>query len=133
MNAGGVDKACKSNAQHHFLDLIGLKEKYVIILLMWFLYIIQHTESKRIYIGRTSSIKRRIKEHNKGETWSTRRRKGKWILVYSEVYRNERDSIIRERKLKQHGRAKQELLKRIKYSLLSPKSGAGSGERASNA
>ncbi len=85
---------------------------------MWYLYILQHTKTKQIYIGRTNNINRRIKEHNRGENYSTRRRNGKWILIYSEVYRNQEDSIIREKRLKYHGRAKQELLKRIKYSLL---------------
>ena len=86
--------------------------------MMWFLYIIQHTVTKQIYIGMTYNLRRRIEEHNQGKTYATRRKKGKWILIYSELYRNKRDAFLREERLKHHGRAKQELLKRIKYSLL---------------
>ena len=114
MNAGGVDKACKSNAQHHFLDLKDNDK----INAMWFVYIVQHTKTKQIYIGRTNDIKRRLEEHNLGKTYATRRKAGKWILIYSEVYRDKKDATLREIRLKQHGRAKQELLKRIRHSLL---------------
>jgi len=85
---------------------------------MCFVYIIQHTETKQVYTGRTNNIKRRLEEHNQGKTSATQRKRGKWILIYSEIYRNEKDAIIREIRLKQHGRAEQELLKRIKFSLL---------------
>ena len=85
---------------------------------MWCVYILQNTETKRIYIGRTEDIKRRLKEHNQGKTRSTRSKKGKWILVYLEAYRNKKDATVREARLKNHGRAKQELLKRIRNSLL---------------
>ena len=85
---------------------------------MWFVYIIQHTKTKQIYIGITDDLKRRVKEHNKGKTFSTWRKEGKWIVIYSELYRNKKDAIVREIRLKHHGRAKQELLKRIRNSLL---------------
>ena len=85
---------------------------------MWYVYLLQNTETKRIYIGMTEDIKRRLKEHNQRKTRSTRSKKGKWILVYLELYRNKKDAIVRETRLKNHGRAKQELLKRIRNSLL---------------
>ena len=85
---------------------------------MWFVYIIQHLLTKQIYIGVTRDIRRRLFEHNQGKTRATYRRNGKWILIYAEVYRDKRDALLREQRLKYHGRAKQELLKRIRNSLL---------------
>jgi len=34
---------------------------------MCFVYIIQHTETKQVYTGRTNNIKRRLEEHNQGK------------------------------------------------------------------
>ena len=85
---------------------------------MWFVYIIQHSITKQIYIGTTNNLKRRLKEHNNQSQYATRRKNGKWIPVYIEIYRNKTDSLKREEKLKYHGRAKQELLRRIKNSLI---------------
>lgn len=85
---------------------------------MYCIYIIQHSISKQIYIGYTSNLKRRLIEHNENKTKSTARKFGKWILIYSEVFRDKADAINREKKLKHHGRAKQELKKRIRCSLL---------------
>ena len=85
---------------------------------MRFVYLIQHTATKQIYIGRTDNPRKRLKEHNNNEQAATKRKVGKWILVYVEAYRDEADANIRERRLKQHGRAKQELKKRLAKSLL---------------
>ena len=49
---------------------------------------------------------------------ATHRRSGRWVLVYAESYRNKQDIDQRELRLKQHGRAKQELFKRIENSLI---------------
>ena len=85
---------------------------------MWVVYVIQHSVSKDIYIGVTGNLKRRIEEHNANKNFSTKRKQGKWIIVYAEAYRNKNDAYQREFRLKQRGRAKQELLKRIARSLL---------------
>ncbi|TSD03241.1 MAG: hypothetical protein Athens071416_302 [Parcubacteria group bacterium Athens0714_16] len=53
---------------------------------------------------------------------------GKWIIIYLEIFRNKKDAQERENKLKQHGGGKKELLKRLRYSLLEPKIGAGRSE-----
>ena len=85
---------------------------------MQVIYLIQHAETKEIYIGCTSHLERRLKEHNAGEQKATRRKTGEWILIYAEAYRDKRDAVRRELRLKDHGRAKQELLKRAEKSLL---------------
>ncbi len=84
---------------------------------MW-VYIIQHDQTKQIYIGKTKDPDRRLKEHNWNQQKATKRNSGKWILTYAEAYRNPRDAEIREMRLKNHGRAKQELFKRIENSMI---------------
>ena len=74
---------------------------------MYFVYVIMNREGK-LYIGYTSNLKRRLKEHN---------RKERWELVYCEVFRSESDARERERKLKQYGNAWKGLKGRIKDSL----------------
>jgi len=84
---------------------------------MYSLYVLRHSLTKEIYIGKTNNLKRRLAEHNSGEQVSTRRKNGEWKIMYAELYRSKFDLDTRELRLKQHGRAKQELLKRIGLSL----------------
>lgn len=83
---------------------------------MYSVYVIQHDITKEIYIGRTNDLRRRLREHNASQQIATKRRSGKWILIYAEAYRSIDDAVKRELRLKQHGRAKQELLKRAESS-----------------
>ena len=85
---------------------------------MWFVYLLRHTETEQTYIGATSDLKKRLQQHNRGEQKSTRRKDGRWMLVYTEVYRSKDDAFEREKRLKSHGSAKHELFKRIRKSLL---------------
>jgi putative endonuclease len=85
---------------------------------MWTVYLIQHSQTKTLYVGVSSNVRRRLKEHNSNENHSTRRKEGTWILVYAESYRSKDDAYQREARLKKRGRAKQELLKRADRSLL---------------
>ena len=85
---------------------------------MYIVYLIQHNLSKEIYIGKIDNLYRRLKEHNLGQQTATRRKEGMWILICAEAYRDKADASTRESRLKNHGRAKQELLKRIQGSLL---------------
>ena len=84
---------------------------------MHIVYLIKHSETKQIYIGKTNNLKRRLSEHNGHQQKATHRKNGKWILVYAEAYRNKIDADVRELRLKSHGRSKQELLKRSANSL----------------
>ena len=85
---------------------------------MHFVYIIQHTVTKQIYIGCTNDLERRLWEHNNDQTMATHRISGEWLLRYAEIYVDRQNALDREHKLKHHGSAKQKLLKRIKQSLL---------------
>lgn len=80
---------------------------------MWVIYVIQNSGTKELYFGITGDFKRRLEEHNSGQNISTKRNTGKWILIYAEAYRDKRDAISRERRLKHHGSGKHELLKRL--------------------
>ena len=85
---------------------------------MYIVYLLQHTETLQCYIGRTKDLKRRIAEHNRGEQKATKRNSGKWVLIYAEAYRSEKDAVERENKLKQHGSNKRWLQERVKNSML---------------
>ncbi len=50
-----------------------------------FLYILQSETSGRFYVGSTDDLERRMSEHLRGHTPSTRGR-GPWKLVYKEEF-----------------------------------------------
>ena len=63
------------------------------------LYILYSPKIDRFYIGVTSNLEWRIKQHNKGLSPYTRG-KGPWYLVYSEEYPTKREALARERQIK---------------------------------
>jgi len=66
--------------------------------LMSYVYIIQNLDL-RFYIGYTTNLERRIKEHQTGlGRWT--KDKGPWKLVYFEEFENDTDARKREIKLK---------------------------------
>lgn len=86
---------------------------------MYFVYVIQNTETKETYLGFTSDIKRRLKEHNSycySSKAYSHRKNGSWELVYAELFRSKKDAVRREMKLKKNRRGKQELFKRLEQS-----------------
>lgn len=85
---------------------------------MWIVYLIQHSVDKGFYIGITSNIKKRLSDHNSNGQYSTKRKQGKWILVYAEAYRSKKDALKREKRLKYHGSALHGLKKRIEHSII---------------
>ena len=82
---------------------------------MHYVYILQDQLRQDIYIGCTGNLRRRLEEHNKGKSYSTRGKS--WSLVYYEAYRSAADAWQREQRLKQHGQAKAQLKRRLKNSL----------------
>jgi len=85
---------------------------------MYTLYVLQHTVSRKLYIGKTSNLQRRMRQHNKNQQTATRHKNGEWMLVYAEAYRVKADLDARELKLKQHGSNLRWLKDRIKHSML---------------
>ncbi|OGI19277.1 MAG: hypothetical protein A3J06_03290 [Candidatus Moranbacteria bacterium RIFCSPLOWO2_02_FULL_48_19] len=84
---------------------------------MFYLYILKSLSDNQIYIGYTSDLKRRMREHQSGKSFATSFRLPV-KLVYYEAYASEKDARNRERKLKQYGKAIQLLKERIRESLL---------------
>ena len=85
---------------------------------MHYVYIIQSEKTRELYFGRTDNLEQRLKEHNRGNNFSTRNKRP-WSYLYLEGYRSEKDAISRELKLKHYGNARTYIKKRLKHSLLS--------------
>ena len=66
---------------------------------MYYVYILQSKVDKTFYIGYTSNLDLRLKEHNEGKSRYTKK-KIPWKIVYSETFENKSEAIKRERFLK---------------------------------
>lgn len=69
--------------------------------LHFFVYVLKNTVSHRHYIGSTADITRRLSEHNRGQTKSTRQN-GTWVLEYTEQYPTKLEVMTRERQIKSY-------------------------------
>ncbi len=66
----------------------------------WFLYILQSIlKPNKIYIGSSNNLERHLKDHNNGNTKSTRYFIP-WKIIYSEQYLTKKEALNRERQLK---------------------------------
>ena len=83
---------------------------------MYYVYVISSVVTKELYTGYTNNLDKRIGEHNTNKSKSTKN-KGKWILIYAEMYKAKEDAKKREDRLKQHGQGMNELKKRIQGNL----------------
>ena len=85
---------------------------------MYYVYILKSKKcGKNIYIGFTSNIKERFKQHNNKEVYSTKYGVP-WELIYCEIYKSKKDANDRESKLKKYGSTLRHLKQRIKHSLV---------------
>ena len=82
---------------------------------MFYVYILRSKRNKDIYIGRTGDLRKRFQQHNQGLVTATRPNIP-WSLIYYEAYKHKKDTILRERQLKNH-KAKKDLKIQLKYSL----------------
>ncbi len=60
---------------------------------MFYFYVLEN-ERKELYFGSTNDLRRRLAQHIRGDTKTTR--KGEWQLIYYEAYRVEADARRRE-------------------------------------
>ena len=81
---------------------------------MFYVYVLTMNNGE-IYIGFSTNLKNRIKQHYENKVISTKSREPK--LVYYEAYMSKKDAMEREQKLKQRGNAKRWLKERISNSL----------------
>uniref|UniRef100_A0A7C3F114 GIY-YIG nuclease family protein n=1 Tax=candidate division WOR-3 bacterium TaxID=2052148 RepID=A0A7C3F114_UNCW3 len=65
----------------------------------YYVYILKSEKDKMFYTGYTTNLKRRLNEHNNGESFSTRNRRP-FKLVYYEFCLNEKDAKTRGKYLK---------------------------------
>lgn len=67
--------------------------------IFFYTYILQSETTQGLYIGYTSDIERRLKQHNES-TGKYTSNKGKWNIIFYKKFDNKKDSISLERKLK---------------------------------
>ena len=80
---------------------------------MHYVYILEN-EAGELYYGFTSDLRRRLKEHNAGQSKSTKNQI--WQVIYYEAYKARDDARRREKQIKLHGQAKRQLRDRLAES-----------------
>ena len=90
---------------------------------MFYVYVLQSESDWGLYIGMSGDLKRRCREHQNGESKSTKGRRP-WKLIYYEAYLEMLDAIGREEFLKS-GSSRRFLDKQLKNHFARfPRSGA---------
>lgn len=86
-------------------------------IMFYYVYILQSIKNQSLYIGYTSNLKTRLKEHNRGFNFSTKINVP-WQLIHYEAYLNEKDVKRREKYLKtnQGSRLLKRMMKEYFYS-----------------
>lgn len=77
----------------------------------FYVYVLRSVEYKRSYVGFTSDVKRRLKEHNSGKTKSTKPYRP-WKLLFSERHPTKIDALKREKFLKS-GQGRDEIKQKL--------------------
>jgi len=68
---------------------------------MFITYILVSPKTGKHYIGSTNDLDRRLTEHNRGQTTSTRH-KGPWVVIYQEIFNSAIEAKKREQQLKSY-------------------------------
>src|SRR3989344_959255 len=84
---------------------------------MYYVYVLKSLKDKKLYVGSTNDLRRRLSEHNDGMVKSTKSRR-LFKLCYYEAYASERDARGREFSLKKDGKSLGQLKGRISRSIL---------------
>jgi len=77
---------------------------------LYFVYVLRNAQG-RLYVGFTSDLESRVRQHQEGEGGWTHTR-GPWELVHFEGFTTRAEALRRERSLK-HGRTNQGLRQRF--------------------
>ena len=83
---------------------------------MYYVYILNNRKVRKLYIGYTADLRRRLKEHQNGKVRTTRVFGQDVELIYYEAYKNKQDAEDREKSFKRSGSVYNGLVKRIKRS-----------------
>ena len=80
---------------------------------MYYVYILKLTglKNKRLYIGYSSDLKRRLRQHLGGEVKTTKNKKPE--LIYYEAYQDKYLALKREKGIKSSGSVYNGLIRRI--------------------
>jgi putative endonuclease len=60
----------------------------------YYTYVIKSLKDNKWYTGTTNDLRKRLKEHNSGEVFSTKKR-GPFMLIYYEACSNKNDAVTR--------------------------------------
>jgi putative endonuclease len=82
----------------------------------YYIYLLENRKDGSWYIGYTSNLNKRIREHNHNQGGKTTKNRGSWKLIYSEIYINKLDAVGRELFLKS-GSGRKYLKKQLKHYL----------------
>ena len=63
---------------------------------MFYVYVLRSEGDTGFYIGFSTNLRARLRQHQGGESFATKSR-GPWKLIYYEAYLNEDDALGRER------------------------------------
>ena len=66
--------------------------------MFFYVYVLQNKEGRR-YVGSTTDLVRRLKEHNAGQNIATKPHIP-WEIIFYEAYRSREDGLRREKYLK---------------------------------
>ncbi len=64
-----------------------------------FVYIIYSKKIDKLYIGTTSNLEHRLKQHNSNQSNYTKN-KGEWVLLYYETFQSKTEALKREKQIK---------------------------------
>ena len=84
--------------------------------IMHYIYLLQSLKNKSLYIDCTSNLKKRVLEHNRNDSYHTKKY-SPWKLVYFEGYYSKVDAYNREKSLKLHAQGLRRLKERLLNSL----------------
>ena len=79
-------------------------------------YLLRSVTAGRLYIGWTTDLRRRLCQHNEGDSRATHG-KGPYELVYYEAYRHREEAMAREGSLKKHPNVLKQLKARLGRTL----------------
>jgi len=85
--------------------------------MFYYVYILESRKDKSLYIGYTKDLKERLKQHNAGQNTSTKSKRP-WKIIHYEAYKNQDDTMRREKYLKtsQGSRLLKRMLKEYFYT-----------------
>ena len=93
---------CQRLARPPGADRLGIRSKNKLLttdrLGMFFVYVLQN-QKKQIYIGQTSDLNNRLRQHNNNKSKYTKN-KGPWRIIYYKTFRTRAEAMKAEKLLK---------------------------------